>query len=107
MKISKAKLRQIIKEEIARSFDDSRRVKSLKNLTAWGAAFGNALKRSLSEGSLSQEVFNDLFQKRWDLLSGPRAYDRMLDLIKDVSENFDFAILKVDTEEWMEPTFWG
>ena len=86
MKLTKTKLRQVIKEEIARSFGDSRPVKSLKSLDAWGSAFGNALKRSLSEGSLSQELFDDLFQKRWSAMSDRRTGARLMDLIKDVSK---------------------
>ena len=106
MKISKAKLRQIIKEEITRSFDDSRPVVGLPSKDAWGAAFANALERVRSEGSLSQELYDDLIEKSRFAMKDIRTGDKLMDLIKDLRQNapFDFDILKVDTEEWMEPT---
>jgi hypothetical protein len=106
MKISKAKLRQIIKEEITRSFDDSRPVVGLPSKDAWGAAFANALRRSRAEGSLSQELYDDLIEKSRFAMKDIRTGDKLMDLIKDFRQNadFDFDILKVDTEEWMEPT---
>jgi hypothetical protein len=106
MKISKAKLRQIIKEEITRSFDDSRPVVGLPSKDAWGRAFAKALERVRSEGSLSQELYDDLNSKRVTAMKDIRTGDKLMDLIKDLRQNapFDFDILKVDTEEWMEPT---
>lgn len=106
MKLTKAKLRQIIKEEITRSFDDSRPVVGLPSKDAWGAAFVNALKRVRSEGSLSQELYDDLIEKTRFAMKDIRTGTKLMKLINDLRQNapFDFDILKVDTEEWMEPT---
>ena len=70
----------------------------------------NLIKEVLEEDqkvlSLSQELYDDLIEKSRFAMKDIRTGDKLMDLIKDLRQNapFDFDILKVDTEEWMEPT---
>jgi len=109
MKLTKQRLKEIIKEELSRSFDDSRPVKGLNSWDAWNGAFLNALRRMKEEGTFSPELYADLRQRHLvaarDRVSGRKLMDLIKTLRKDKEFNFD--ILKVDTEEWMEPSFRG
>jgi|ETNvirnome_2_300_1030623.scaffolds.fasta_scaffold96261_2 hypothetical protein len=110
MKITKQRLKEIIKEELSRSFDDSRPVKGLNSWDAWNGAFLNTLRRMKEEGTFSPELYADLRQRHLAATTGVTPSGRkLMDLIKTLRKDkeFNFDILKVDTEEWMEPSFRG